>query len=395
MDCWSADLRKMDNKILNLIATTQFGLEEVLAAELKALGAQGIKIGTRAVEFTGDKRLLYAANIWCRTAIRILVPFASFYVRDEEELYRKVSRIKWQEYLTLDQSFAINAVVSKSTFQHSLFLSQLTKDAIVDQFRHKTGHRPDVNVTQPDVRINLHMHENQLTLALDSSGDSLHRRGYRQQTNVAPLNEVLAAGLILLSGWDCKSPFIDPMCGSGTLLIEAALLAYNIAPGLYRQDNFGFRNWPDFDQKLYEQVKAEALAKRLPESDLEIIGSDLDRDYIDAARANITQAQLEDEIRVRVLDIREAKGVGEAGVVIINPPYGERLGTEDLSINELYKSIGDTLKTNFPGYDAFVFTGNLEAAKHIGLRTSRRIPLYNGPIDCRLLKFELYRGSKR
>jgi putative N6-adenine-specific DNA methylase len=385
----------MNNNLFDITATTQFGLEEVLAEELRQLGARDIKVVTRAVEFSGDKRLLYAANLWCRTAIRILVPFASFYVRDEEDLYRKVSRIRWQDYLSLDQSFAINAVVSKSTFQHSLFLSQLTKDAIVDQFRHKTGQRPDVDVTRPDIRLNLHMHENELTLALDSSGDSLHRRGYRIQTNVAPLNEVLAAGLILLSNWDRHSPFIDPMCGSGTLLIEAAMMAYNIAPGLYRQDNFGFRQWPDFDRKLYEEVVAEARARRLPESDLEIIGSDIDRDYIEAARQNITQAGLEDEIRVRVRDLREAKGIGERGVVMLNPPYGERLGTEEESLNQLYKTIGDTLKTNFSGYDAYVFTGNLEAAKQIGLRTSRRIPLYNGAIECRLLKFELYRGSKK
>ena len=256
----------MENNFFDITATTQFGLEEVLAEELRQLGAQDIKVVTRAVEFSGDKRLLYAANLWCRTAIRVLVPFASFYVRDEEDLYRKVSRIRWQDYLSLDQSFAINAVVSKSTFQHSLFLSQLTKDAIVDQFRHKTGRRPDVDVTRPDIRLNLHMHENQLTLALDSSGDSLHRRGYRLQTNVAPLNEVLAAGLILLSNWDKKSPFIDPMCGSGTLLIEAAMMAYNIAPGLYRQNNFGFTQWPDFDQKLYEEVVAEAKSQTLTRS---------------------------------------------------------------------------------------------------------------------------------
>ncbi|MGV3587426.1 MAG: THUMP domain-containing class I SAM-dependent RNA methyltransferase [Adhaeribacter sp.] len=385
----------MKNNFFEITATTQFGLEEVLAEELRQLGAQNIKVVTRAVEFSGDKRLLYAANIWCRTAIRILVPFASFYVRDEEDLYRKVSRIRWQDYLSLDQSFAINAVVSKSTFQHSLFLSQLTKDAIVDQFRHKTGRRPDVDVTRPDIRLNLHMHENQLTLALDSSGDSLHRRGYRVQTNVAPLNEVLAAGLILLSGWDRQSPFIDPMCGSGTLLIEAAMIAYNIAPGLYRQNSFGFTQWPDFDQKLYDGIVAEAQDKQLPETDLEIIGSDIDRDYIEAARNNITQAGLEDEIRVRVRDLREAQAVGDRGVVMLNPPYGERLGTEEESINQLYKTIGDTFKSNFSGYDAYVFTGNLEAAKHIGLRTSRRIPLYNGSIECRLLKFELYRGSKK
>lgn len=383
----------MKEENFNMIATTQFGLEEVLAEELNQLGAKDIKISTRAVAFSGDQALLYRANIWCRTAIRILVPFADFYARNEEDLYRKIGRIRWRRYLSLTQTFAINAVVSNSTFQHSLFLAQLTKDAIVDQFRRETGERPSVDVTRPDVRFNLHMYDNQVTLSLDSSGDSLHRRGYRLQTNVAPLNEVLAAGIILLTGWDRKSPFIDPMCGSGTLLIEAALLAYNIAPGLYRGNNFGFVAWSDFNQQLFDEVVGEARAARLPAGEIDIIGTDIDPDYIEVARTNITEAGLEDEIRVRVRDIREAKGVGEQGVVVLNPPYGERIGSPDL--NALYKGIGDTLKTNFSGYDAFVFTGNLEAAKHIGLRTSRRIPLYNGPIECRLLKFELYRGSKR
>lgn len=383
----------MKEEKFNMIATTQFGLEEVLAEELNQLGAQEVKISTRAVEFTGDQALLYRANIWCRTAIRILVPFADFHARNEEDLYRKISRIRWRRYLSLSQTFAINAVVSNSTFQHSLFLAQLTKDAIVDQFRRETGERPSVDVARPDVRFNLHMYDNQVTLSLDASGDSLHRRGYRLQTNVAPLNEVLAAGIILLTGWDRKSPFIDPMCGSGTLLIEAALLAYNIAPGLYRGNNFGFVAWPDFDQKLFDQVVGEARAARLPDAEIDIIGSDIDCDYIEAARHNITEAGLEDEIRVRVGDIKEAQRVGEQGVVVLNPPYGERIGSPDL--NALYKTIGDALKTNFSGYDAFVFTGNQEASKHIGLRTSRRIPLYNGPIECRLLKYELYRGSKR
>jgi putative N6-adenine-specific DNA methylase len=383
----------MEKDNFNMIATTQFGLEEVLAAELTQLGARDIKISTRAVAFSGDQKLLYQANIWCRTAVRILVPFASFQVRDENDMYRKVSRIRWQDYLSLSQTFAINAVVSNSTFQHSLFLSQLTKDAIVDQFRRDTGDRPSVDVTRPDVRFNLHMYDNQVTLALDASGDSLHRRGYRLQTNVAPLNEALAAGIILLTGWDKKSPFIDPMCGSGTFLIEAALLAYNIAPGLYRGQNFGFVAWKDFNKALFEEVVAEARSQRLPETDLEILGSDIDPDYIEAARNNITEAGLEEEIRVRVRDIKEAGRVGEHGVVVVNPPYGERIGSSDLNL--LYKTIGDTLKTNFSGYDAYVFTGNQEAAKNIGLRTSRRIPLYNGPIECRLLKYELYRGSRK
>jgi putative N6-adenine-specific DNA methylase len=375
------------------IATTLFGLEPVLAQELTALGAQQIVVGNRAVEFTGDTRLLYAANLWCRTAIRILKPFRTFKARDERDLYRQVSKVNWVDYLAVDQTFAVQSVVSQSTFAHALFVSQLTKDAIVDQFRQRTGQRPSVDVERPDVRLNLHMHDNFVTLALDASGDSLHRRGYRVQTNVAPLSEVLAAGIILLTGWDTQTPLIDPMCGSGTFLTEAALLAHNIAPGWYRRQEFGFTRWPDFDEALYRQVIAEAEAAQRPAAAVTIVGSDVDREYVEAARRNITQAGLEDSVRVRVQDIREARGVGEQGVVLVNPPYGERLQPDQL--HQLYKTIGDTFKTNFSGYDAFVFTGNLAAAKHIGLKTSRRIPLYNGPIECRLLKYELYRGSRK
>ncbi|RDC63672.1 THUMP domain-containing class I SAM-dependent RNA methyltransferase [Adhaeribacter pallidiroseus] len=377
----------------NYIATTLFGLEEILAQELADLGAQNIYLGNRAVEFAGDKSLLYRANLWCRTAIRILKPFRTFKARDERDLYRQVSKINWADYLQADQTFAIQSVVNQSSFEHSLFVSQLTKDAIVDQFRQRTGQRPSVDVERPDVRLNLHMHENFVTLALDASGDSLHRRGYRLQTNVAPLSEVLAAGIILLTAWDKKSPFIDPMCGSGTFLTEAALLAHNIAPGLYRRHSFGFMNWPDFDEPFYRRLVAEAEAARLPEQEVTIMGSDIDKDYIEAARSNITNADLDDYIRIRVRDIKEVQGIGEKGIVLVNPPYGERIIQDNL--NQLYKTIGDTFKTNFSGYDAFVFTGNLEAAKHIGLKTSRRIPLYNGPIECRLLKYELYRGTRK
>ena len=379
--------------LTRFIATTLFGLEQVLADELELLGAKNITIGNRAVEFAGDKRLMYQANLWCRTAIRILKPFRTFKARDERDLYRQVSKINWADFIHPDQTFAIQSVVSQSTFEHSLFVSQLTKDAIVDQFRQRTGERPSVDVERPDIRLNLHMHENFVTLALDASGDSLHRRGYRLQTNVAPLSEVLAAGIILLTGWDKQSPLIDPMCGSGTFLTEAALIAHNIAPGLYRRNYFGFMNWPDFDEKLYQHLITEAEAAQLPDAEVDIVGSDIDKEYIEAARRNITHAELEDYIRVRVRDIKDATGIGEKGVVLINPPYGERIHPENL--NQLYKQIGDTFKTNFAGYDAFVFTGNLEAAKNIGLKTSRRIPLYNGPIECRLLKYELYRGTRR
>ena len=379
-------------KTFQMTATTQFGLEEILAEELYQLGAKNIEVGSRAVRFMGDKKLMYEANLWCRTAVRILKPFANFPARDEKDLYKQVQKIDWTEYLSVDSTFAISSVVNQSTFEHSLFVSQLTKDAIADQFRDKFGKRPSVDLDNPDVRINLHMLENRVNLSLDSSGDSLHKRGYRLQTNVAPLNEILAAGIILLTGWDKKTPLYDPMCGSGTLLTEAAMIAHNIAPGLYRHD-FGFTHWQDFDEELFKQVIREARQQEDPDNDVPIIGSDIDRDYVEAARNNISSAELDDYVRVKVADFKETQKPEEKGILIVNPPYNERLVNEN--INELYKMIGDTLKTHYQDWDAYVFTGNLEAAKNIGLKTSRRIPLYNGSIDSRLLKYELYRGSKK
>ncbi len=377
----------------NIIVTTLAGLEEVVAEELRELDMEYIKVGNRAVTCSGNLRQLYEANMWCRTAIRILKPISNFKARDEKNLYEQVQKINWADYIKLDQTIAIDAVVSHSTFEHSLFVAQLTKDAIVDQFRQATGERPSVDRIRPDIRLNLHMHENMVTLSLDSSGDSLHRRGYRLQTNVAPLNEVLAAGIIALSGWDKKSTFVDPMCGSGTFLIEAAMMAQNIAPGLFRRDPFGFENWRDYNEQLFEMVwkTAEAKEKKAPQAT--IIGYDLDADYIEAAQTNINNTGLQDVIQLKQADFFETTAPTEQGVVVMNPPYNERILSDD--INLLYKNIGDTLKNNYQGFDAFVLTGNLEAAKSIGLRASRRIPLYNGPIDCRLLKYELYRGTRR
>jgi putative N6-adenine-specific DNA methylase len=385
--------KKTPTENFNIIVTTLSGLEEVLAEELRALDMEFVKVGNRAVSCSGNMRQLYEANLWCRTAIRILKPIRQFKARDEKSLYEQVQKTDWTELMDLSMTFAIDAVVSHSTFEHSLYVSQLTKDAIVDQFRAKTGERPSVDRIRPDVRLNLHMHDNVVTLSLDSSGDSLHRRGYRLQTNVAPLNEVLAAGIIALSGWDKKSPFIDPMCGSGTFLIEAALMAQNMAPGLFRRDPFGFEKWKDYNEQLFELVwnTAEAKAKSAPQA--QIIGYDLDEDYVEAARNNIENAGLESIIRVEQANFFETHAPEGHGVVVMNPPYNERIQSDD--INLLYKQIGDTLKQSYQGYDAFVFTGNLEAAKNVGLRTSRRVPLYNGSIECRLLKYELYRGSRR
>lgn len=386
-----AKQKQSDN--FNMIATTLSGLEEVLAEELRALEMEFIKVGNRAVSFSGNLRQLYEANLWCRTAIRILRPIRTFKARNERDLYEQVQKTNWAEVFDLDQTFAIDAVVSHSTFEHSLFVAQLTKDAIVDQFRKATGERPSVDRIRPDVRLNLHMHENMVTLSLDSSGDSLHRRGYRLQTNVAPLNEVLAAGIISLSGWDKKSTFIDPMAGSGTFLIEAALMAQNIAPGIFRRDPYGFESWKDYNAELFEMVWKTAEAKEKREPQAQIIGYDIDPDYVLAARKNIENAGLEHVIKVEMADFFETKAAAEEGVLIMNPPYNERIQSDD--IHQLYKQIGDTLKNNYQGFDAFVFTGNLDAAKSIGLRASRRTPLYNGAIDCRLLKYELYQGSRR
>ncbi|MGV3538201.1 MAG: THUMP domain-containing class I SAM-dependent RNA methyltransferase [Rufibacter sp.] len=384
---------KKNSENFNMTATTLAGLEEVLAQELRDLGAQFVKVGVRAVTFSGNQFLLYQANLCCRTAIRILKPFVQFKARDEKELYLKVRELDWDNYMSLDSTFAINAVVSRSTFEHSLYVSQLTKDAIVDQFREKTGRRPNINVATPDVRLNLHMHENIVTLALDSSGDSLHRRGYRQQTNVAPLNEVLAAGILLLSGWDKKTALYDPMCGSGTFLTEAAMLAHNIAPGVYRKD-FGFMHWPDYDEALFNRVYQKAISEEDPNNSVEIYGSDIDPDFVEATFTNLEYAELDQYVRVKEQDFTQATKPEDRGLLIMNPPYGERIG--DMSeINSLYKMIGDTLKTNFQNWEAFIFTGNLEAAKFIGLKPSRRIPLYNGPIESRLFKYELYGGSRR
>jgi len=379
-----------------LTATTQFGLEEVLAEELSQLGATIDHVGSRAVEFSGDKKLLYNTILWSRTAMRLLRPFADFYAPDERGLYDEVFAIDWSRYIAPGQTFAITAVVNKSSFEHSLYVAQLTKDAIVDQFRERTGERPSIDTRNPDIRIHLRMLENEVILSLDAAGDSLHRRGYRQGTNEAPLNEVLAAGLILLSGWDKKSPLIDPMCGSATILTEAGLLAQRIAPGLFHQGKFGFENWPDFDAALWQQLRQEAEKQRIEEPQAYLAGSDLDPRVLDQAATNIEAAGLDECIRLSVRDVRDAQPPKDLapGLIVTNPPYGERIG-EEAQMDALYKTIGDALKTNFQGYEAFVFTGNLEAAKAIGLKVSRRIPLFNGPIDCRLLKYELYRGSRR
>ncbi|MEW5925639.1 MAG: THUMP domain-containing protein [Candidatus Zixiibacteriota bacterium] len=375
-----------------MIAKTLFGLENILAEELTSLGARDVKPMIRSVEFLGDKKLLYKANLWCRTATRILKPVFNFRASNEKVLYNKVFGLDWRNYLRLNQTFLIDAVITESGFDNSLYVAQKTKDAIADNFRKKTGQRPSVDLKNPDIRINVYIYRDDCTIALDASGEPLFKRGYRKKTGEAPLNEVLAAGIVIHSGWDKKSAFVDAMCGSGTIIIEAALMARNIAPGLTRE-RYAFMNWADFDKELFKLVRHEARSKIIPRLDFEMVGSDKASKQVREASDNARSAGVGPDIVFKQSPIENLIPPSPPGTLIINPPYGERMSVDD--IRDFYHSIGDALKKNFTGYDAHIFTGNLEAARHIGLRSSRRIAMYNGPLECRLLKFEMYKGTRK
>ena len=376
----------------SLSATTLFGLEEILAEELKSIGATNLRVQRRFVEFTGDQYIMYKANLWCRTAIRILKPIAYFTLHEEKDLYREIQEIRWDKYLTPQSTIAIDSFVRDSIFTHSLYVSQLTKDAIVDQMRDDRGNRPGVDLKDPDLRLNLHIHENKAVLSLDSSGDSLHKRGYRIQTNTVPLNEVLAAGILYLTGWDCNSSFIDPMCGSGTFLIEAAMMALGRVPGYYR-GKFGFMRWLDYDKGLYRDIQNEAIKNEKETLSFPIEGSDVNRKTFQIACKNVENAGMEEYIKIQHKAFEEQTPPPAPGVMVMNPPYGERQEVDQL--REKYKRIGDVLKSKYKNYSAYVFTGNLKEAKNIGLKTTFRKELFNGAIDCRLLKYDMYAGSKK
>jgi putative N6-adenine-specific DNA methylase len=377
-----------------LVAKTLFGLEGVLADELRALGAEEVQPFNRLVTFKGDLRLLYRANLCCRTAIRILKRIRKFNAADEKALYAEVRKTDWSRYLDETGSLAIDPVVTRSTFANSLYVAQLAKDAIVDQFRERTGARPSVRLENPDLRLNLHMNENIVSLYLDSSGDSLHRRGYRTETGLAPMNEVLAAGIIQLSGWDHASPFADGMCGSGTFVIEAALMARKIPPGAFRKE-FGFERWKDYDPALYREVFQEATAEEQEKLPFEIAGSDRDAQAVRVAARNVRNAGLENDVRIECRPFEEqtpprgpsARLRASRGTLILNPPYGERIAVEQ--INTLYRSIGDTLKKKYAGWTVCVVSGNPEALDSLGLRPSKVTKLFNGPIECRLFEFQV------
>lgn len=377
-----------------MIAKTIFGLEDVLSTELQRLGARNVEIHNRAVGFTGDKGFMYKANLCLRTALRILVPVETFKVKDEKSLYNAIQSINWEDYMDVTDTLAIDTVLSSDLFTHSQYLSQKAKDAIVDQFRAKHGERPSVDLDNPTLRIHLHVVGDTCTVAFDSSGDSLHKRGYRDKTNLAPLNEVLAAGMILLSGWDKRSTLIDPMCGSGTILIEAAMIANNIPPGYYREE-YGFQKWKKFmafEEELFNMIFDSAINK-ITDHEQKIIGCDISRNVAKKAKENVKLAKVDDIVSIQTCAMQDMEVPAGRGVVIMNPPYGERMVKDN--IEELYKSIGDTFKKNFSGYDCWVISSNMEAFKHVGLRPSRKIVLFNGPLECRFMKYEMYQGTKK
>ena len=377
----------------NLIAKTFQGLEPLLAQELTELGATDIQIGRRMVTFTGDKEMMYRANFCLRTAIRVLKPIKLFKAKSADDVYEAVKAIDWSEYLTPQTTFAVDSVVFSPEFHHSKFVAYKVKDAIADQFRERTGSRPNVSVSNPDIQLHIHISDYDATLALDSSGESLHRRGYRQETVAAPLNEVLAAGIIMMTGWKGERDFIDPFCGSGTLCIEAALIARGIAPGVFRQ-GYAFEKWPDFDRELFERVYNDDTGER--EFEHHIYGRDIDPKAVGIASRNVKAAGLSKDITIEEADFTKAPlqvSNGQSSgcpLMVTNPPYGERISSPDLL--GLYKSIGQKLKREFTGGEAWILSYREECFDEIGLKPSLKTPLYNGSLECELRKYVLFGG---
>ena len=371
-----------------LIAKTFQGLEEVLAKELTELGASNIEIGRRMVSFTGDKEMMYKANFYLRTAIRILKPIKHFEAKNADEVYEAIKSIAWEEYLDTNKSFAVDAVVFSNEFRHSKFVAYKVKDAIVDYFREKNGERPSIRINNPDVALNIHIAEDKCTLSLDSSGESLHRRGYRQEAVEAPLNEVLAAGMILMTGWRGECDLIDPMCGSGTIPIEAALIARNIAPGVFRKE-FAFEKWNDFDQELFDTIYNDDSQER--EFTHKVYGYDNNPKANEIATHNVKAAGLSKEVILKIQPFQQFEQPKEKSIIITNPPYGERISTNDLL--GLYQMIGERLKHAFAGNDAWILSYREECFDQIGLKPSVKVPLFNGALECEFRKYQLFDGK--
>lgn len=376
-----------------MVAKTFFGFEEILEKELQILGATQIQKGVRSVSFSGDKGFMYKANLCLRTALKILKPIHSFRVRNEKDYYQKLYQYDWEQLLSPTQTFAVEVTLATDLFHHSQYMTLRAKDAIVDKLRATTGKRPNVDTLHPDIQLFIHIQsDNQVIVSLDTSGASLHHRGYRTQTNIAPINEVLAAGILLLSGWKGQSDFLDPMCGSGTFLIEAAMIACNIPANVHRKE-FAFERWNDFDEDLFNLIFGSCI-KKIREFHHQIIGYDKAPSAVAKAKDNLKNADLSEYIQVFQKDFfaTEKEDKQQPLHMVFNPPYNERLQTD---VEQLYSSIGNTLKHHYPNTDAWFITSNLEGIKYVGLRPSRKIKLFNGKLESRLLQYKMYEGSKK
>lgn len=380
----------MDADNLKIQIKTFFGLEEILAEEIRKLGGANVEVKNRAVNCEGDLGFLYKINYSARTALKILVPLLTFKAWDENRFYDKLFAFPWDEYMTVDQTFAIDTTIYSERFNHSQFISLKMKDAIADYFNFKFRKRPSVDTQNPDVKFHVHIDRELVTISLDSSGDPLFKRGYRKEQGEAPINEVLASGMLQLAGWDGKGNFLDPMCGSGTLLIEAAMIAMDLPAQTFRR-TFGFQNWLNYDAELFNTIK-EVRLNRVREFTGKIVGYDIDSDMLHASRINIEAAEMADVIEVKTQDFFDSKKELFPLLMVFNPPYDERIEIND---DEFYKKIGDTFKKNYPNTLAWLISSDLDSMKKIGLRPSRKIKLYNGKLECRFMQYEMYEGTKK
>lgn len=380
----------MDTENIQIQIKTFFGLEPVLAEEIKKLGGRNVELKNRAVNCEGDLGFLYKINYSARTALKILVPILDFKAYNETKYYDKLFKFEWDEFMDVEQTFAIDSTVNSERFSHSQFMTFKMKDAIVDYFQNKYGKRPSIETRSPDIKFHLHIDRELVTISLDSSGDALFKRGYRREQGEAPINEVLASGMLQLAGWDGKGNFLDPMCGSGTLLIEAAMIAMDLPAQIFRK-RFAFQNWKNYDADLFTTIKQHRV-DRIREFHGKIVGYDIDGRMLDAARTNVESAEMEDVIEIRREDFFNTKKELFPLLMVFNPPYDERISIND---DDFYKKIGDTFKTHYPNTLAWLISSDLEAVKKIGLRPSRKIKLFNGKLETRFLQYEMYEGTKK
>ena len=380
----------MDTENLKIQIKTFFGLEPILAEEIKKLGGRNVELKNRAVNCEGDLGFLYKINYSARTALKILIPIVEFKAFNESKFYDKLFKFEWDDFMSVDQTFAIDSTVNSERFKHSQFMTFKMKDAIVDFFQNRYGKRPSIETKSPDIKFHLHIDRELVTISLDSSGDPLLKRGYRKEQGEAPINEVLASGMLQLAGWDGKGNFLDPMCGSGTLLIEAAMIALDLPAQIFRR-RFAFQNWKNYDHELFSKIK-EVRVNRVKEFTGKIVGYDIDARMLNAARTNIESAEMEDIIEVRKQNFFNSKKDLFPLLMVFNPPYDERISIND---DDFYKKVGDTFKTNYPNTLAWLISSDLEAVKKIGLRPSRKIKLFNGKLETRFLQYEMYEGTKK